>query len=175
MIKTRDYFMHQTPRKLAKDLIADIDFTNVKVLYEPFSGENAFYDNFPNGITKHRTEITDGLDFHNFNVEANQIDTIISNPPYQLNGKNAYFSLIMFFFSIDCIQNVYFLSSNTCWNSLTPPRRKVMEDAGIYISKITTCSVKKWRDRYYFIHFSRKKNDIFKYLLEIYDDEKMST
>jgi len=155
--------MHQTPRKLAKDLIADIDFTNVKVLYEPFSGENAFYDNFPNGITKHRTEITDGL------------DTIISNPPYQLNGKNAYFSLIMFFFSIDCIQNVYFLSSNTCWNSLTPPRRKVMEDAGIYISKITTCSVKKWRDRYYFIHFSRKKNDIFKYLLEIYDDEKMST
>jgi hypothetical protein len=50
-----------------------------------------------------------------------------------------------------------------------------MEDAGIYISQITTCSVKKWRDRYYFIHFSRKKNDIFKYLLEIYDDEKMST
>ena len=98
MIKTRDYYLHQTPRKLAKDLIADIDFTDVKVLYEPFAGENAFYNNFPEGITKHRTEITDGLDFHNFNVEANQCDTIISNPPYQLNGKNAYFSLIMFFF-----------------------------------------------------------------------------
>jgi len=54
MIKTRDYYLHQTPRKLAKDLIADIDFTNVKVLYEPFSGENSFYDNFPEGITKHR-------------------------------------------------------------------------------------------------------------------------
>jgi len=124
MIKTRDYFMHQTPRKLAKDLIADIDFTNVKVLYEPFSGENAFYDNFPNGITKHRTEITDGLDFQFFEINANQIDTIITNPPYQLNGKNAYFSLIMYFFSI---------------------------------------------------HFSRKKNNIFKYLLEIYDDDKTST
>jgi len=71
-MKTREYWLHQTPRKLAKDLIADIDFTNIKNIYEPFAGENAFYDNFPEGITKHRTEITDGLDFHNFNVEANQ-------------------------------------------------------------------------------------------------------
>ena len=174
-MKTREYWLHQTPQKLAKDLIADIDFTNVKVLYEPFSGENAFYDNFPNGITKHRTEITDGLDFQFFEINANQIDTIITNPPYQLNGKNAYFSLIMYFFSYDCVQNVYFLTSTACLNSLTPPRRKVMEDAGIYISQITTCSVKKWRDRYYMIHFSRKKNNIFKYLLEIYDDDKTST
>jgi hypothetical protein len=164
------YRFHQTPYKLAKDLIAQIDFTDVKNIYEPFAGENVFYNNFPEGIPKFRSEIEDnGGDFHNFDIEANQIQTIITNPPFKLDGKNAFFNLIMYFFNYKCVENVYFLGNDDCFGSLTPSRRKVMEDEGIYINEITTCAVKRWRGRYYFLHFNRKKNDNFKYLLENYE------
>ncbi len=169
MPKDSTFYFHQTPYKLANDLIAQIDFTDVKVLYEPFAGLNNFYNNFPDGITKHRTEIEDNLCFKEFDIEANQVDTVITNPPFQLNGKNAFFQLIMYFFNYKCIKNVYFLSNDVCFGSLTPSRRKVMEEEGIYINEITTCTVKRWRGRYYFLHFSRKKNDNFRYLMDNYE------
>jgi hypothetical protein len=168
-MKDATYDFHQTPHKLAKDLIAQIDFTDVKVLYEPFAGENNFYNNFPEGITKHRTEIEDGLCFKDFDIEANNVDTIITNPPFKLEGKNAFFQLIMYFFNYPCIKNVYFLCNDYCFNSLTPSRRKVMEDEDIFINTITTCAVKRWRGRYYFVHFSRKGNDKFRYLMDNYE------
>ena len=160
---------HHTPYKLAKDLIAQIDFSDVKNIYEPFAGENAFYNNFPEGIPKFRSEIEDGEDFKDFDIEANQIHTIITNPPFKLDGKNAFFNLIMYFFNYKCVENVYFLGNDGCLGGLTPPRRKVMEDEGIFMNEITTCAIRKWRGRYYFLHFSRKKNDSFKYLLENYE------
>ena len=169
MVKDDTYYFHQTPYKLAKDLIAQIDFSDVKNIYEPFCGEGAFYKNFPKGIPKFKSEIEDGEDFKDFDIEANQIDSIITNPPFKLEGRNAFFSLIMYFFNYPCIKNVYFLCNDYCFNSLTPSRRKVMEDDGIYINEITTCAVKKWKGRYYFVLFSRKKNDSFKYLLENYE------
>jgi len=169
MIKTAEYWFHQSPPKLCKDLIAQIDFSDVKVLYEPFAGEGAFYNNFPEGITKHRTEITDGLCFKDFDIEKNNVDTIVSNPPFKLDGKNCFFQLIMYFFNYNSIKNVYFLCNDVCFGSLTPSRRKVMEEEGIFINEITTCAVKRWRGRYYFVLFSRKKNDSFKYLLENYE------
>jgi hypothetical protein len=168
-MKDKTYYFHQTPYKLCKDLIAQIDFTNITNLYEPFAGENNFYNNFPNNIPKFKSEIEDGEDFEDFDIEANQIQTIITNPPFQLNGKNTFFSLIMYFFNYACVENVYFLCNDVCLGSLTPSRRKVMEEEGIYINEITTVAVKKWRGRYYFLHFSRKKNDSFKYLLENYE------
>lgn len=169
MVKDATYHFHQTPYKLAKDLIAQIDFTNIKNVYEPFAGEGAFYKNFPEGIPKFKSEIEDGEDFKDFDIEANQIQTIITNPPFQLNGKNAFFQLIMYFFNYKCVENVYFLCSDVCWGSLTPSRRKLMEDEGIYINELTTCAVKRWRGRYYLVHFSRKHNDKFKYLLDNYE------
>jgi len=75
----------------------------------------------------------------------------------------------MYFFNYNSIQNVYFLCNDACFGTLTPSRRKVMEEEGIFINEITTCAVKKWRGRYYFVLFSRKKNDNFKYLLENYE------
>ena len=169
MVKTNEYFFHQTPRKLAKDLIAQIDFSDVKNIYEPFAGEGNFYNNFPEGIPKFKSEIEDGEDFKDFDIQANNIDTIITNPPFKLDGKNCFFQLIMYFFNYNSIQNVYFLCNDACFGSLTPSRRKVMEEEGIFINEITTCAVKKWRGRYYLVHFSRKKNDSFKYLLENYE------
>lgn len=168
-MKDRSYYFHQTPERLARDLINQIEFADCKVLYEPFAGEGAFYDNFPTDLVKHKTEIEEGLDFKDFNIVANNVDTIITNPPFQLDGKNIFFSLIQYFFSFPCIKYVYFLGSDVCFGSLTPSRRKVLEDEGIFIHAITTCSIKKWRGRYYFMQFARKRNDSFKYLLENYE------
>ena len=39
MVKDDLWRFHQTPQKLAKDLIGDIDFTDVKNIYEPFAGQ----------------------------------------------------------------------------------------------------------------------------------------
>lgn len=169
MVKSAEYYFHQSPQKLCKDLIAQIDFTDIKVLYEPFAGENNFYSQFPEGIIKHRTEIEDGLCFKDFDIEENNVDTIITNPPFKLYGKNTFFQLIMYFFNYACVKNVYFLCNDICFGSLTPSRRKVMESEGIYINEITTVAVKKWRGRYYFVLFSRKHNDNFKYLLDNYE------
>ena len=169
MVKNDEYWFHQTPQKLAKDLIAQIDFSNINNIYEPFCGEGAFYKNFPDGIPKFKSEIEDGEDFKDFDIQANNIDTIITNPPFKLDGKNCFFQLIMYFFNYPCIKNVYFLCNDACFGSLTPSRRKVMEEEGIFINEITTCAVKKWKGRYYLVHFSRKKNDNFRYLLENYE------
>lgn len=169
MVKNSQYMLHQTPEKLAKDLINTVDFSDVKKIYEPFAGENAFYKNFPEHIPKFRSEIEDNEDFQEFNIEDNEIDTIITNPPFKLDGKNMFFQLIMYFFSYSCVKNIYFLCNDYCFGSLTPSRRKLMEDENIYINSLITCGVKKWRGRYYFIHFSRKNNDSFRYLLGNYE------
>lgn len=169
MVKDDVYRFHQTPNKLAQDLIAQIDFSDVKNIYEPFAGEGAFYRNFPMGIPKFKSEIEDNEDYLDFDITGNNIDTIISNPPFRIDGKNVFFQLIMYFFSFDCVQNVYFLCNDACFGSLTPSRRKLMEEEGIFINEITTCAVKKWRGRYYFLKFSRNDNKSFKYLLENYE------
>ena len=169
MVKDNQYYLHQTPGELAKDLIATIDFTNIKKVYEPFAGENGFFTHFPEHIPKFRSEIEDGEDFQDFDIDANDIDTIITNPPFKLDGKNMFFQLIIYFFNHLSVNNVYFLCNDYCFGSLTPSRRKIMEDNDIFINSIITCSVKKWRGRYYFIHFSRNNNDSFKYLLTNYE------
>lgn len=168
-MKDKTYFFHQTPPRLASALIEKINFAECKILYEPFAGDNAFYDSFPTHLVRHRTEIEDELDFKDFDISAHNIDTVISNPPFKLDGKNAFFTLIEYFFSFSSVKNVYFLANDVCFGSLTPSRRKVLENEGIFINELTTCAVKKWRGRYYFIHFTRTRNDSFKYLLENYE------
>lgn len=169
MVKNNEYYFHQSPPKLAKDLISQIDFSDVKNIYEPFAGEGAFYRNFPEGIPKFKSEIEDGEDYLDFDIKCNNIHTIITNPPFRIDGKNVFFQLIMYFFSFDCVQNVYFLCNDVCWGSLTPSRRKLMEEEGIYINEITTCAIKRWRGRYYFLHFNRQHNNKFRYLLQNYE------
>ena len=68
-----------TPEKVALEMI---DFYNLegKVL-DPFRGGGIFYNNFPSHVDKYWCEIDDDKDFFEFNEE---IDWIISNPPYSI-------------------------------------------------------------------------------------------
>ena len=57
------YYLHQTPKSLCLDIVNNIVFKDDDIIYEPFAGENNFYDAIPNNLNKHRTEIEDGRSF----------------------------------------------------------------------------------------------------------------
>ena len=168
MTEDNKYKFHQTPIELCKDIITSIQWIdNINVL-EPFAGDGGFYNNLPNTINKFKTEIEEGRDFRAFDYNNVKINTIISNPPFKLineNGKehNAFFEILMYYASKQEIDNIYFLVNDYCYNSLTPKRLKKMNNEYLYINKITTCDIKKWRGRYYLIHFNRQKNISFEY------------
>jgi hypothetical protein len=84
-MKDDTYYLHQTPETLARDLISKLDITDNDVLYEPFKGEGAFYNNFPINNITYYTEIEEQLDYKNFNEN---IDWVITNPPFKLDGEN---------------------------------------------------------------------------------------
>lgn len=70
-----------TPVNIAKQIISLLPINPEDVLYDPFRGSGAFYNNYPEHNKKHYSEIDEGLDFFDFN---NKVDWIISNPPYSL-------------------------------------------------------------------------------------------
>ena len=171
-MKDDTYYFHQTPEQLCKDIISNIVFEPDDIVFEPFSGENNFFKNFPEDITKYRCEIEDGLDFKNFDYHGIKPTTILTNPPFRLdtdNGrKNAFFDILMFFAKTP-VKRVIFLCSDYCFGSLTPNRLLKLNNEGLYIHSLTTCSVKKWRGRYYVITFKREPNIFFNYFLENFE------
>jgi hypothetical protein len=162
------YWLHQTPSELCKDIISNIPFESTDILLEPFAGEGFFFDNFPEELPKYRTEIEDGLDFRDFDYEGTNVNTIITNPPFRIDGRNSFFDILMFFSRIHHIKKMYILCSAICFESLTPIRTLKLNEAGMYLNKITCVNVKKWRGRYYILSFSRVYNECFDYYLPIY-------
>ena len=167
-MKDDQYYFHQTIPELCKDIISNIPFNDDDILYEPFSGEGNFYNNFPEELEKHKSEIEDGLDFRDFDYEGIKPTTIISNPPFRIDNKNAFFDILLFFAKIRHIKKMYILWSSYCFSSLTPPRMLKLNQANLYLNKITCVNVKKWHGRYYLMEFSRVYNENFDYYLKIY-------
>lgn len=168
MEKDATYYLHQTPADLARDLIPFLPLTPSDRLYEPFKGEGAFYDSFPEENPKHWTEITEGLDYE---ADTSEYDWVISNPPFCLmkNGKkvNAFWFLIDYF-TQRAKKGIAFLANDGCFGTLTPRRIKLLEDRGWSITKTVVSSVKKWRGRYYFIIIEKKPPTVFCHLLPNY-------
>ena len=167
-MKDQEYYFHQSPFELCKDIISNISFNDNEILYEPFAGEGNFYNNFPEELEKHKSEIEDGLDFRDFDYEGIKPTTIITNPPFKIGGRNSFFDILLFFAKIRHIKKMYILGSSYCFNSLTPPRMLKLNQVGIYLNKISCVNVKKWHGRYYLMEFSRVYNDNFDYYLKIY-------
>ena len=172
-MKSDVYFFHQTPISLCKDILSNIPLNQDDIVLEPFAGENNFYDNFPEGITKYRCEIEDGLDFRDFDYDGIKPTTIITNPPFRLETekgrKNAFFDIIIFFAKIKSIKKMYILCMDYCWGTLTPNRMTKLNNENLFINKITTINIKKWRGRYYLIEFGRYYNPSFDYYIGNYE------
>jgi hypothetical protein len=68
-----------TPLDLAKEIIDLCDLKEGDTVLDPFRGKNAFYDQYPDFVTKDWCEIEDGRDFFDYDEK---VDWIISNPPF---------------------------------------------------------------------------------------------
>ena len=154
------YLFHQTPDLLAQQLIQTVPIAPTDIVYEPFRGEGAFFRHFPDCI-KLWAEINEGRDYKDF---TDTVDWIITNPPYKLNEKNCFFSLVKEF-APRVKKGICFLTSGVCLQSLTPLRLKELEEMGWYVASQIVVNVKKWRGRYYFITFTKERNPSFSYLI----------
>ena len=160
------YLFHQTPPELAKNLIAEVDLVRGDVVLEPFRGEGAFYNNFPEFVKKEWCEIEEGKDYKSH--DHNNVDYVITNPPFRLETKssgreNAFYNLLLYY-TDKVNKGICFLGNDYCFSTLTPKRLKEINEKGFYLSKIVVCSVKKWRGRYFFIVFKKQRNDFYKYI-----------
>jgi len=168
-MKNEMWYLHQTPVSASKNIISEIEWKDGEVVYEPFAGCGAFFDNLPSNVIKHRTEIEDGLDYLDFNHDQIKVDTVISNPPFKIDGKNVFFKLLLYFAKISHIKKIIFFCSAVCFESLTPKRMKELNETGMFIQGLSVYSVKKWRGRYFAITFQRIPNNFMKYHLENFE------
>ena len=162
------YLFHQTPRKLANDLISHVPLEDGDIVLEPFKGEGAFYDSFPNNVTKEWCEIEQGRDWLS---HTDPVDWVVSNPPFRLdNGdkrENAFFKILSHY-SKKVRKGIAFLGNDYCLSTLTPRRLDQLKADGLYIHKIVVCGVKKWRGRYFFIVFRKEPSTFYQCLTENY-------
>jgi hypothetical protein len=169
MTKDKTYYFHQTPPKLCKDIMGLFEWKDGEKVLEPFKGEGGFYNNLPDNIEKHYTEIEEGMDFKDFDYENIKIDTVISNPPFKLinnEGKvyNGYNEILTFYANKPEISRIIFLVNDACFNSATINRIKKLNELNLYIIRIITCDIKAWRGRYYIIEYGRNPNNSFHFL-----------
>jgi hypothetical protein len=140
-----------------------------KVL-EPFKGEGAFYDAFPEYVEKDWCEITMGRDYKDYEGE---FDWVISNPPFQLentNGKqvNAFWTLLDYY-TARAGKGVAFFANDRCIASLTPRRLDILKQRGFAMTKMVVASVKKWRGRYYLMVFQKGVPSCIEHLSKNYE------
>ena len=162
------YYFHQTPRELAKEIIDNIDFQDGENVLEPFAGEGAFYNQLPENVNKYYTEIEEGLCYTTFDFDEVKINTIISNPPFRIDGKNCFFKILEYFSKKD-VDKIIFLCNDYCFTSLRGKRMKKINDNGFYLNKITGVNIKQWRGQYYVLHFGRIPNLSFEYFLNTFE------
>ena len=152
------YNLHQTPIELCKKLIQYVPTVEGDICFEPFAGQNNFFNQFPSNTSNIRTDQRDGLDYTSY---QGKISWVISNPPFCINTGdkriNAFVFLLEYFMKITD-KGIAFLGNNQALASLTPKRLAKYNLSGWYINKIVICNIKKWFGRYYFIIFEKKIN-----------------
>ena len=161
------YMFHQTPYDCARDLLQYIDFEDGDKVIEPFRGEGAFYNQFPDNVNKDWAEIREGKDYRDI---ANDYDWVITNPPFKLQigtKKVNTFWFLLDHFTQHARKGVAFLGNDYCLGTLTPKRLEILKARGWNITKCVVCSIKKWRGRYFFCVFE-KKQGFFHHLLTNY-------
>ena len=129
--------------EFTKPFLSDTDF-----LYEPFSGEDAFYNNFPKGNPKDWSEIERRRDFFDSDIIIKKTDWIISNPPYSLFNEILPKML-------ECKKGFCVLVNNL---TITPTRLNKINKAGFYISLIYYFKIYHWFGYQFYYIFEKRKD-----------------
>ena len=144
------YHFHQTPKDCAKDLMAFITLLPGDKVVEPFKGEGAFYDAFPDYVEKDWAELEQGK---NYTDISGDYDWVITNPPFRLETGTKRvnsFWFLLDYYTQRAKKGIAFLGNDTCFSTLTPRRQNILKERGWKITKVVVCSIKKWRGRYFF-------------------------
>ena len=139
-----------TPEELAKDCIAKLDIKEDDIVMDCSKGINpVWYNNFPTK-NKEYCEIDEEKDFLKY---EKKVDWVIGNPPFR--------GLIDFCYHASKISNkgFGFLINHSRLNQLTTKRLDDFKNNGLYFSGIFIVSVKKWFGRYYFVYFTKERNE----------------
>ena len=144
-----------TPIEVCKDCIKyTLPFINKDdILLEPFSGKDAFYNEFPIENRKDWSEIERGRDFLDY---KKKVDWIITNPPYSI------YKLWIDKLLETCNKGFCLLVNNL---TITPPRLEKINNAGFYISFIYYFKIKTWFGYQFYYIFEKRKDK--KNLLEM--------
>lgn len=159
-IKPENVELHYTKEEMVKDLLKLIKFNEDDVVLDAGSGLNKVWYKNINVKNKYECELEEGNDFYDW---YKKVDWVVGNPPYS-HAKD-------FLLKASEISNkgIAFLVNNQCFNSfLLPSRLEKMKEKGFYINKIKVVNDKRWYGRYYFIIFTKKKNDFIEYELKTY-------
>tara|TARA_R110000744_G_scaffold203771_6_gene322629 strand:+ start:537 stop:1022 length:486 start_codon:yes stop_codon:yes gene_type:complete len=156
-----DISFHYTPKDIAKELIKDIDFTNLegKVL-ETCRGGGAFWDCIPDTCEKDWCEIEMGRDFFEYNENC---AITISNAPYRIDISGVRTNIFNKWMNHQLeitTKEAWFLLNAKMWSSLTPVRLKKWEELGWKLCFLRILNIKKWYGRYYWICFSKTNPSI---------------
>jgi hypothetical protein len=162
------YNFHQTPKELAKDLISIVPLVAGDRVVEPFKGEGAFYDAFPDFVSKDWAELEQGKDYRELTEEY---DWVITNPPFRLetNGKRVNsFWFLLDYYTQKAKKGIAFLGNDRCFSTLTPRRQAILKERGWKMTKVVVCSIKKWRGRYFFFILQKEGQGFMDYLITNY-------
>lgn len=154
---------HYTPETAVIDLLQFIPFESGDVALDPSAGVNkVWFNNFP--CNKEYCEIDEGTNFFEY---PNKVDWIVGNPPF-----TEFVKFLMHSPNV-AKKGFAYLIGHSRVNQVTPRRLSILESQGFYLSGIQIISIKAWFGRYYFLIFSRSKNEGIGYSTKNYSDEPL--
>lgn len=145
---------------MAKDLIALLPLKDKDIVLDAGSGKNkVWYNNIPDYCIQCECEIEDGLDFMEW---IEQVDWTIGNPPFHEGWK------FLDKASQISSKGIAFLGNLNFWNSCLPNRFELLKERGFYLNKIHIVQDKRWFGRYYFLIFTKEKNNFLSWNTKTY-------
>ena len=162
------YLFHQTPPECARDLFPFVPIIMGDILLEPFKGDGAFFNVFPDNHPKLWAELEEGIDYRTI---TEPYDWVITNPPFKLNigDKETHaFWFLIDYYTTRTRKGIAFLGNDSCLCTLTPKRMEILKSRGWGITKLVVTSIKKWRGRYFFIILEKNKPTFIEHILPTY-------
>ena len=140
-----------TPPELAVRMISLVPLINGDSVLDPARGLGAFYDNFPQFVTKDWCDISAGEDFLK---HSSQVDWIITNPPYSDLDRWFEKSCLI------CRKGFAYLLG---FINITPRRIELTNKYGFGLTMIHLCKVFQWFGISAFVVFEKGKDNIILY------------
>ena len=129
------YLLSKTP---IKGSVLDAGSGKNKVWFKNFKGR------------KFECEIDDGVDFFQWDKK---VDWVVGNPPFHLGW------LFTEHASKIANKGMALLGNLNFWNSCLPNRFEKLKEKGFYLQKIIIVQDKRWFGRYYYLIFTKEKNN----------------